>query len=228
VSDLAAIPHYDGVRCNTIEGYTREGTSAIEATAAVKQALAESGFVLPPGYRVDYGGARMERDRAVAQLMGNFWWLSLLIFATVVLTFRSFRLAGIVFVVAVLSTGFGFLSLWVFGLPFGMIAIVGILGMVGLAINDTIMVLTELRHDPGAAAGDPAAVRDVVVRSTRHVLSTSITTIVGFVPLVVAGGEFWPPLSIVIAAGVGGATLLALYLAPAAFLLLNPRRARAQ
>lgn len=51
-------------------------------------------------------------------------------------------------------------------------------------------------------------------------LSTSITTIVGFVPLLMDGGGFWPPLAIAIAGGVSGATLLGVSFAPAAYRLL--------
>ena len=58
------------------------------------------------------------------------------------------------------------------------------------------------------------------MRSTRHVLATTLTTAIGFVPLLLGGGEFWPPLAIAIAGGVIGATLLALYLIPAAYLLV--------
>lgn len=60
----------------------------------------------------------------------------------------------------------------------------------------------------------------MVVRSTRHVVATSLTTIAGFVPLLLGGGGFWPPLAIAIAGGVGGATVLALYFAPSAYVLL--------
>ena len=61
-------------------------------------------------------------------------------------------------------------------------------GLVGVAINDTIVVLAAIREDPQARVGEPAAVRDVVVRSTRHVLSTTLTTVAGFTPLMLAGG----------------------------------------
>ena len=66
--------------------------------------------------------------------------------------------------------------------------------------------------------------RAVVLRSTRHVLST---TVAGFTPLILAGGQFWPPVAIAISGGVTGATLLALGSVPAAFLLLMGRRAGA-
>ena len=51
-------------------------------------------------------------------------------------------------------------------------------------------------------------------------VATTLTTMVGFIPLILGGGGFWPPLAVTIAGGVGGATLLGLYLGPAAYRLL--------
>ncbi len=53
-------------------------------------------------------------------------------------------------------------------------------------------------------------------------MATTFTTIAGFLPLILAGGEFWPPLATTIAGGVAGATFLALFVAPSMYLLLTP------
>ena len=160
-----------------------------------------------------------ERNEAVGQLSASLGVLVVLMAATLVLSFGSFRLAAIVAVVAGLSAGLGLGSLWLFGYPFGFMAIIGTMGLVGIAINDSIVVLAALRDDERARSGDPRAVRDVVVHSSRHVLATTFTTIAGFLPLIVAGGGFWPPLAITIAGGVAGATLLALVFVPSSYLL---------
>jgi multidrug efflux pump subunit AcrB len=55
------------------------------------------------------------------------------------------------------------------------------------------------------------------------VVATSLTTIAGFLPLIVGGGGFWPPLAVTIAGGIAGATLLALYFVPCLYLLLMCR-----
>jgi predicted RND superfamily exporter protein len=67
-------------------------------------------------------------------------------------------------------------------------------------------------------------VRDVVTRSSRHIVATSLTTMAGFMPLVIAGGGFWPPLAVAIAGGVGGATIIALYFVPSAYILSMCKR----
>jgi multidrug efflux pump subunit AcrB len=57
----------------------------------------------------------------------------------------------------------------------------------------------------------------------RHVVSTTLTTIGGFLPLLIfVGGDFWPPLAIVLAGGVVGSTILAVTFIPAAYLLVHP------
>ena len=80
--------------------------------------------------------------------------------------------------------------------------------------------MAGIRDDPRARAGDVEAISDVAVRCTRHVVATSLTTMAGFAPLVIAGGGFWPPLAIAISGGVGGATILALYFVPSLYLVL--------
>ena len=61
--------------------------------------------------------------------------------------------------------------------------------------------------------------------TTRHILSTTLTTIGGFLPLLLfVGGDFWPSLSIVLAGGVGGSMILALLFVPAVYVLIQRRR----
>ena len=134
-----------------------------------------------------------------------------------VLSIGSFRGAMIIGAVAGMAIGFGGASLYIFGYPFGFMAIVGIMGLIGIAINDSIVVLTALRENPQAASGDEQAILSVTLHETRHVLATTFTTIAGFLPLILAGGGFWPPMAIAIAGGVVGCTLLALIFVPSSF-----------
>ena len=110
---------------------------------------------------------------------------------------------------------------------FGFTAILGTLGLIGLAINDSIVVLAALREDPLALVGDIKATVQVVMKATRHIAATTVTTIVGFVPLMLDRTGFWPPLAIAIAGGLGGATLLALYFIPTAHVWIFGRKAKA-
>jgi multidrug efflux pump subunit AcrB len=176
---------------------------------------------LPAGYEMEFGGEFAERNEAVGRLSASLGVLAVVMAATLVLSFGSFRLAAIIAVVAGTSAGLGFGSLWLFGYPFGFMAIVGTMGLIGVAINDSIVVLAALREDELARIGHPRAIRDVIVRSSRHIFATTFTTIAGFLPLIMEGGGFWPPLAITIAGGVAGATLLALVFVPSSYMLVN-------
>ncbi|MEO0477887.1 MAG: efflux RND transporter permease subunit [Planctomycetota bacterium] len=228
VPETASIPHRDGRRVNTVEGYVVSGSLPDRALKDFNRILAESGWEPPFGYELQIGGEAAERDEAVGKLMAAASVLMVLMLASLVLSFDSFRFAGIIAGVAFLSVGLGGLALWLGGMPFGFMAIVGTMGLIGVAVNDSIVVLAGLRHDEGAMSGDLDACVDVVVHATRHLVSTSLTTIAGFLPLILAGGGFWPPLAWTIAGGVTGATFLSMTFVPALFLVVRRWKLRGE
>ena len=208
---------------NEVQAYITAGVLPAQVLGDFQARLAASNFEMPSGYSYQFGGEASKRDDAIGNLLSSVGILLVMMVATLVLSFHSFRIAALVGGVAMLSVGLSLGALTLFGHPFGFMAIVGTMGLIGVAINDTIVVLAALREDPEARLGHPAAVRDVVLRSTRHVLSTTLTTIAGFLPLLISGGGFWPPLATAIAGGVSGATILALYFAPAGYVLVMCR-----
>ena len=220
----ALITRYNGVRMNEVQGYIVAGTLPSVALKGFQESLKESGFKLPPGYRMDFGGESSERDQAVGRLLANVSILSIGMVLSLVLALSSFRLAALIGAVAVLSVGLGLGSLWLFGYPFGFMAIIGTMGLIGVAINDSIVVVAAIVANKKAAAGDANEVVNTVMEVTRHVLATTATTVVGFVPLILAGGGFWPPLAVAVGAGVLGATLIALTFVPCTMLLFAQRR----
>lgn len=224
VSEPAIISRRNGRRVNTIQGFIRAGVIPATVLEQLQQRLEKNDFQLPPGYTFDFGGEAAERDSAVGNLTSTVSLLLMLMFAILVLSFGSFRSAGIIVLVAIGSVGLGLASLWWFDYPLGFMSILGIIGLIGVAINDSIVVLAALRSDSLARQGDLKAMREVIVSSTRHILTTTITTVVGFIPLLIAGGGFWSPLAVCMVGGVSGATFLALYFVPCAYLLLTKKR----
>ena len=180
-------------------------------------ASADADFQLPSGYALQIGGEAEQSAESMGNLMSMFVFFALAMAVVVILSLISFKQAGVIGLVAVLSFGLALFGVRLFGYPFGYMALIGALGMMGLAINGSIIVLSALKSSGAARSGDRQAMADVVVDATRHIVSTTVTTIGGFVPLIVAGGTFWPPLATAIAGGVGGSALIALYLIPALF-----------
>ena len=113
------------------------------------------------------------------------------------------------------------LSLWLGSYPFGFTAIIGLMGLMGLAVNAAIVILTELKASPLAMAGNRNEIVNTVAACTRHISSTTITTVAGLVPLLIAEGTFWPPFAVVLAGGTVLATILSLVFVPSAFLVLR-------
>jgi multidrug efflux pump subunit AcrB len=219
-SQIAEISHYNGVRVNTVQGFLTPGILPNDALTEFKQRLNNGEFQLPNGYSYQFGGEAEEQNDALGGLVSTIGVITVLMIATLVLSFSSVRLAAVIGVVAIASFGWGLFSIWLFDYPFGFTAIIGTVGLIGVAINDSIMVLSAIQQHPVAQTGDRQAIQKVVLHSTRHVIATTLTTAIGFVPLLLGGGEFWPPLAVAIAGGVIGATFVAIYLIPAAYIIV--------
>jgi multidrug efflux pump subunit AcrB len=190
----------------------------------LQQHLDHENFKLPAGYRIEFGGESAKRNNAVGNLMASLGVILILLLTVIVLLFNSFRLGGIIFLSAFQSMGLGLLSVYIFDYPFGFTVIIGLLGLMGLAINAAIVIVAELKINPKAVAGDSDAIIDAVLSCTRHISSTTITTVGGFLPLILAGGGFWPPFAVAIAGGTVLTTLLSFYFVPAAFKLMSSRK----
>ncbi|MDJ0713263.1 MAG: efflux RND transporter permease subunit [Prochloraceae cyanobacterium] len=223
VAENSVITRRNGKRYNLVQAFITPGVLPAEVLAQFQTGLKKANFELPSGYYTEFGGEAEQRNTAEGALAANLGVLLVLMVAVLVLSLGSFKLAGIVGLVGICSIGLGLFSLWLFGYPLGFMAIVGTIGLVGVAVNDSVVVLATLLENPAAKRGNRRAVRQVVLESTRHVIATTLTTAIGFIPLLLQGGEFWPPLAVAIAGGLFGATLLALYFVPCAYLLIVER-----
>ncbi len=234
VADLVVTPggspitRRNGERTNTVQAFVERGILPETTLAATRVALEQSGFVVPAGYRIEIGGDSDARSSTLQSLLAPLGLIASLSLGVVVLTFNSFRLALVTFTVGGLAAGLSILSLALFGYPFGIIAIIGVIGSVGVSVNAAIVILSALQEDPRASAGDADAVAAVVAGASRHVVSTTVTTFGGFLPLLLAGGGFWPPFAMAIAGGVLLSSLVSLWFAPAAFVLVRPGRRPAE
>jgi multidrug efflux pump subunit AcrB len=220
------IARRNGERINTIQAYLEPGVLPEEALQVVQANLADRPLGLPPGYRIEWGGDADARAETVRNLMAPIGLIVALLIATVVATFNSYRLSLIAGAVSVLSIGLSLLALAVFGYPFGIQALIGVIGSIGVSINAAIIILTAMQRDDEAMRGEPEAMTGVVTGAARHIVSTTVTTFGGFLPLILAGGGFWPPFAMAIAGGVLLSTVVSFYFVPPMFRLLQGRGRR--
>ncbi|MEL7499895.1 MAG: efflux RND transporter permease subunit [Planctomycetota bacterium] len=233
-SDVGAIIRLDGKRVNEVKAYLRSGTLPSVVLDDFRERLANSEINLPDDYAIEIGGEAEQRSHAIYKLISNAAVLVTLMVVVLVAALGSFRATLMIVCVAGLSVGLAPLALTLFNYPFGFMAILGAMGLLGVAVNDSIVVFASIRkrsrHGDGHQDTDSwttdslrrssEELVDVVVGCTRHILTTSLTTMIGFLPLLLDGGKFWPPLAIVIASGIAGATVLALLFVPSVYLLL--------
>ncbi|GIT93019.1 acriflavin resistance protein [Jannaschia pagri] len=210
-------------RVNTVQVFLIRGVLPEEGLAAIRERIDAAGFELPQGMRLEIGGDADARSSTLNNLLASLGLIVTLSIAVVVLTFSSFRLASVALVVAGLSAGLSMLALAVFGYPFGINAIIGLIGSIGVSINAALIIMTALQEDPKARLGDAAAMAQVVMNSARHIVSTTITTFGGFLPLILAGGGFWPPFAMAVAGGVLLSTVVSFYFTPPAYKLAYGR-----
>lgn len=98
--------------------------------------------------------------------MANLSLVITLMIMVVVVSFNSFRLSMIIFAVSALAAGLGLLSVWVFQYPFGFTVIIALLGLIGLAINAAIVILSEFKADPQKY--DSSGIRHNELYSPHH------------------------------------------------------------
>ncbi|MEO0749610.1 MAG: efflux RND transporter permease subunit, partial [Pseudomonadota bacterium] len=218
-----AITRRNSERVNNIQAFLIHGVLPEEALRDVRAALESEGFTLPAGYRLEFGGDADARSSTMGNLLAPLGLIITLSVATVVMTLNSFRLASVTFVVAGLSAGLSILALAVFQYPFGINAVIGVIGSIGVSINAAIIILSGMQENEAAKQGDREAMVDVIMGSSRHIVSTTVTTFGGFLPLILAGGGFWPPFAMSVAGGVLLSTVISFYFTPPAFALFRRR-----
>lgn len=216
-----------GQRRTTIQANIR-GRDVASFVAEAREAIAKD-IRLPEGrYRLEWGGQFENLERARERLLVVVPVALLLIFLLLYLSFRSVRLALLVFTAVPLAVTGGVAALWLRGMPFSISAAVGFIALSGVAVLNGLVMVTfirQLRHT-GLAVED-AVVSGSLVR-LRPVLMTALVAAFGFIPMAIAdgmGAEVQRPLATVVIGGVISSTLLTLFVLPVLYKWFEPRGA---
>ena len=204
---------------NDVEGWIWTGTLPYGTEQHIKDEVNSFEQNLPPGYSMLIGGEAESRGESQSQIYSSAIIYILLITIGLVFALNSFRQTALILSVAIFSIGLSFLGLKLGQQNYGFIGTIGALGLIGLSINDSIIVLSHIKEKAQTSI-TKAELIEVVIRSTRHIITTSLTTLGGFVPLIFAS-IFFRPLAWGMSVGVLGATLTALLYIPAMFIWMN-------
>ncbi len=222
--DFAAIDRRDGDRMVRIDGGVR-GRLPNDALADIRRLLAD--FSLPQGYSVSLGGENEEIVEAFGALGRAFVLALLLIYGILALQFNSFIQPFVILFTVPFGIIGAVVGLFVTGNPFGFMALIGIVSLTGIIINDSI-VLTDfanyLQRQRGRGINE--ALLEAGRIRFRPVILTSITTMAGMTPLAIWGGSLWSPLASAMIFGLMGATILILVVLPVIYSTLIGQRER--
>jgi len=193
------------------------GAQPNDVTMDLWQALAPLRADLPEGYRIDIGGAveaSGKADRSIQKLQ-PVMLAFMLIF--IMLQMRSF--SGTFMVVATAPLGLigAVLALVLFRQPFGFVALLGLIGLAGILMRNTLILTQQVTDNLDAGLAPLEAVVEAAVRRARPVVLTALAAVLAFVPLV--HDSFWGPLAYVLIGGVAVGTAVTLLFVPALYAL---------
>jgi len=207
----------DQVRTLTVEARNRD-LAAPELLAALQPAL--DALDLPPGYRWEVGGEIEDQEEANENLFGLLPLAFAGIVVLVVGQFNSIRKGGIIIATIPLILIGGTLGLVVMDAPYGFMVLLGFFSLAGILINNSIVLIDRIQIET-AAGGDPLeAVITACLARFRPILMTTLTTVLGLVPLILFGGALFYGMASVIAFGLVIGTVLTLAFVPALYTLL--------
>jgi multidrug efflux pump subunit AcrB len=131
--------------------------------------------------------------------------------------FNSFKKVTIILVTVPLAFAGVPFGLLLTNTPFGFTATLGVLALVGIVVNNAIVLLDLIQKNQDEGMVMAKAIEQAVARRTRPIILTTLTTIAGLLPLVMTKSTLWPPLAWSIISGLTVSTALSLLVIPSLY-----------
>ncbi|OYW52589.1 MAG: hypothetical protein B7Y80_16155 [Hyphomicrobium sp. 32-62-53] len=211
------IHRYDLDRTITISGINPSLT-AKQLLERVKPLL--DGLDLSAGYRWTVGGEVEASEKANGALFQYMPHCLVAIVVLLIWQFNSFRRTAIIILtipLIVIGASFG-LNLSGAKLDFN--AMLGLLALAGIIVNNAIVLIERSDEERSTTANIALAVTIAAQARFRPIVMTTLTTIVGLIPLFLLGGELWRGMTVVLMFGLGVGTILTLVIVPILYLIL--------
>jgi len=213
------------VRVVTLSAYV-EGRDLGSVSTDVNKVL--KSYPFPEGYYYDNGGAQEEMVDAFGQLALALVVAILLVYMLLAAQFESLVLPLLVMVSVPFAMSGAFLALFFVGMRLSMISFTSLVILVGIVVNNAILLVEFIKINSKTMGRDEAIVKAGTSR-LRPILMTSLTTIVGMIPMSLGrgdGGEILAPMGVSIMGGLVGSTVGALLLVPVLYAWNDDRHNR--
>ena len=214
-------------RCITVTAAVADGYNVTKVTSAVQKALGS--VTLPEGVTVEFDGENEQIMNAMQQLLLMLLLGVVLVYLIMVAQFQSLKSPFIVmFTIPLAFTG-GFLALLISGIEVSVISLIGFVMLVGIIVNNGIVLVDYINQQRLAGMGLREAIIDAGVTRLRPILMTSLTTILGLIVTALAknaGTALIQPIALVCIGGLLYATLMTLFVVPCMYEILNKKELR--
>ncbi|TDU32572.1 multidrug efflux pump subunit AcrB [Panacagrimonas perspica] len=184
---------------------------SLQIIAAIKPIVAS----LPSGYRIETAAALEEAGKANAALAAIFPVMFILMMLVIIFQVRSLSAMTIVLLTAPLAVVGVAPTLLLFDQPFGFNSILGIIGLAGIIMRNTLILIGQIQANEKAGQTTFDAVVEATVRRARPVILTAVAAVLAFVPLTLS--TFWGSLAFTLIGGTIGGTILTLIFLPALY-----------
>ncbi|MEM1338200.1 MAG: efflux RND transporter permease subunit [Bacteroidota bacterium] len=210
--DYAQINHFNMERNTAITANVEDPEATRLYTEAIIKRL--DNFQWPEGYRYYVGGEYETQTESFGDL-GSLLGISLiLIFAVLVLQFKSITQPLIIFSAIPLAISGSFIALFLSGWSFSFFAFVGFISLIGIVVNNSIILVDYTNQLMEQGTEKLEAIETAAKLRFTPIVLTSLTTILGLMPLTFQGTSLWSPLGWTLIGGMISSTLLTLLVVP--------------
>ena len=201
-------------RTITVSAMPTDGRLASEVMKAARPKLKELAKEMPAGYRMEIGGEEEDQVKSFRDLVIVLMVSVAMIFMALVFQFKNAIKPFIVFAAVPFGMVGAIAALWIMGQPFGFMAFLGIVSLVGVIVSHIIVLFDfiEEKHAEGAPLIE--ALLDAGIMRLRPVLITVGATVIALFPLASHGGPLWEPMCYAQIGGLSVATFITLLLVP--------------
>ncbi len=199
----------------TVQSEVRPGIQGPTVSAQILPELADIRAGLPLGYGIEVAGAAAESSKAQDSIVAYVPLMLFVVMTLLMLQLHSFARSMMVYLTGPLGVIGAALGLLISGQPFGFVAQLGVIALLGMIIRNSVILIDQVERykDEGMPAWD--AIVEAAVRRARPIILTAAAAVLAMIPLTRTG--FWGPMAVSIMGGLVVATVLTLLFLPALY-----------
>jgi hydrophobe/amphiphile efflux-1 (HAE1) family protein len=216
--------HFDRLRSATISSSLSAGVTLGEALSEIQDHLAEE---LPEGFMYDFTGESQSFVESFRNLTITLIFSVIFIYLVLAAQFESFIQPLVILVSLPLAMVGSAAALWVFGMPFGIVAFIGFIMLLGMATKNAILLIDYTNVLLGRGNEMVEAVTQATRVRFRPVIMTTVSTVLGISPIALGygtGGEARAPMGVAVLFGLLATTFLTLVIIPVVYTLIGRAR----